>query len=63
MDFLNTTPFSGDRVKPVYNERRPWDPKIVAVVDKWSLLFNKSEKRDSKVVVVVDRRTLFGGSH
>ena len=25
-----------DTVKPVYNDH-PWDPKIVAVVDRWSL--------------------------
>ncbi len=25
-----------DTFKPVYNDH-PWDPKIVAVVDKWSL--------------------------
>ena len=51
-------------VKPVYNDH-PWDPKIVAVVDRWSLfrgpLWYKSSKWDHKIVAVVDRWSLFGG--
>ncbi len=51
-------------VKPVYNNH-PWDPKIVAVVDRWSLfrgqLCNKSFSRDQKMVVVIDRWSLFVG--
>ena len=42
-------------VKPVYNDH-PWDPKIVAFVDRWSLfegnLCNKSSKCDIEMVVV-----------
>ncbi len=42
----------------VYNNH-PWDPKIVAVVDRCSLfrghLFNKSSQRDLKMVVVIKR--------
>ncbi len=42
-------------VKPVYNDH-PWDQKIVAVVDKWSLfrgyLCNKSSKYGLGIVVV-----------
>ncbi len=45
-------------VKPLYNDH-PWDPKIVAVVEKWSFfkghLRNKSYNLDLKIVVVVDR--------
>ncbi len=45
-------------------QRPPWDPKIVAVVGKWSLfrghLYNKGSKWDLKIVVVVDRWLLFG---
>ena len=48
-------PFAGNSintVKPVYNNH-PWDPKIVAVVDSWSLfrgsfMLYKSLKRDLK---------------
>jgi hypothetical protein len=51
-------------VKPVYNEN-PRDPKIVTVVDRWSLfkghLFSKSSKWDPKKVVVWDKWSLFGG--
>jgi len=51
-------------VKPVYNDH-PRDPKIVAVVDRWSLfrghLCSKSLKWDLKIVVVIDRWSLFGG--
>ncbi len=50
-------------VKPVYNDH-PRDPKIVAVVDRWSLfgchLCNKRSNWDLKIVVVVDRWSLFG---
>jgi len=45
-------------VKPVYNDR-PWDHKIVAVVDRWSLFrghfCSKSPKWDLKMVVVIGR--------
>jgi hypothetical protein len=45
-------------VKPVYNDH-PSDQKIVAVVDKWSLLrdylYNKSSKYGLGIVVVKDR--------
>ena len=51
-------------VKLVYNDH-PWDPKIMAVVDKWSLfkghLCYKSSKWDPKMMVVEDRWSLFGG--
>ena len=51
-------------VKPVYNDH-PWDPKIVAVVDRWSLfkgrLYSKSPIWDLKMVIVIDRWSLFGG--
>ncbi len=54
--FLNT-------VKLVYNDH-PWDPKIVAVVDRWSLfrghLCNKGSKWDLKMMVVIDSWSLFG---
>ena len=47
-------------VKPVYN-----DPKIVAVVDRWSLfrgyLCKKNSKWDPKMGIVVARWSLFGG--
>jgi hypothetical protein len=50
--------------KPLYNDH-PWDPKIVVVVDRWSLLkghlCNKSSKCDLIMVVVIDRWSLFGG--
>ncbi len=43
----------------------PWDTKIVAVVDRWSLftghLCNKIFKWDLKMMVVVDKGSLFGG--
>ncbi len=48
-------------IKSVYKDH-PWDPKIVAVVDRWSLfrghLCNKSAKWDLKMVVVVDKWSL-----
>ncbi len=51
-------------VKPVYNDH-PWDPKVVAVVGRWSLfrghLCCKSPIWDLKMVVVVDRWSLIGG--
>jgi hypothetical protein len=56
--------FKEIQAKPIYNDP-PWDPKIVAVVYRWSLfkghLCNKSYKWDNKIVVVVDRWSLFGG--
>ncbi len=43
----------------------PRDPKIVAVVGRWSFLRGhlcyKSSKWDHKMVVVIDRWSLFGG--
>ncbi len=52
------------KVKHVYNDH-PWDPKIVIVVDRWSLfrgrLCTKSSKWNLKIVVVIDRWSLFGG--
>ncbi len=51
-------------VKPVYNDH-PWDSKIVAVADRWSLFkdhfSNKYSNLDFKMVVVVDRWSLFRG--
>jgi hypothetical protein len=51
-------------VKLLYNDH-PWDPKKVAVVDRWSLfsghLCSKSLKWDLKIVGVTDRWSLFGG--
>jgi len=51
-------------VKPVYNDH-PWDPKIVAVVDRWSLfrghLCYKKTNWDLKIAAVIDRWSLFGG--
>jgi len=51
-------------VKPVYNDH-PWDPKIVAVVDSWSLfrghLCCKSLIWDLKMEVVIDMWSLLGG--
>ena len=51
-------------VNPVYNVH-PWDTKVVAVVDGWSLfrghLCYKNSKWDHKMVVVVGRWSLFGG--
>jgi hypothetical protein len=53
-----------DAVKPVYNDH-PRDPKIVAVVDRWSFfrghLCNKRPNWELKIVAVVDRWPLFGG--
>jgi len=51
-------------VKPVYNDH-PRDPKIVAVVDRWSLfgghLYYKRSNWDFKIVAAVDKWLLFGG--
>jgi len=51
-------------VKPVYNDH-PWDSKIVAVIDRWTLFkgdfSNKYSNWDFKMVVVVDRLSLFRG--
>ena len=51
-------------VKPVYNDH-PWDPKIVAVVGRWSLfrghICYKIQNWDLKMVVVEGRWLLFGG--
>jgi hypothetical protein len=53
-----------DTVKPVYKDH-PRDPKIVTVVDRWSLfkghLCSKSSKWDLKKVVIRDKWSLFGG--
>jgi hypothetical protein len=42
-----------------------WDPKKVAVVDRWSLfrvyLCNENFNLDLKMMVVIDRWSLFGG--
>ncbi len=50
-------------VKLVYNDH-PWDHKIVAVVDRWSLFRghfgSKSPKWDLKMVVVISSCSLFG---
>jgi hypothetical protein len=55
--FLNT-------VKPVYNGQ-PWDPKIEAVVDRWSLfrgsLYYTICNWDHKIEAVVARWPLFRG--
>ena len=57
IDVVNT-------VKPVYNDH-PRDPKIVAVVDRWSLfrahLCNKISKWDPKKVVFEGRLSQFEG--
>jgi hypothetical protein len=51
-------------VKPAHNDH-PWDPKIVAVIDRWSLLrghlCSKSEIWDLKMLTIVDTWSLFGG--
>jgi hypothetical protein len=58
LSFLQST------VKPVSNDH-PWDPKIVAVVDRWLLfrghLCDKSLKWDLTMVVVIDRWPILGG--
>jgi hypothetical protein len=55
---------NNNTVKPVYNDH-PRDPKIVAVVGRWSLfgghLCYKRSNWDLKIVAVVDRWSLFGG--
>jgi len=48
------------RVKPVHNDHH-LDSKIVAVVDSWSLLSNKSPNLNLKMGVVSNRWLLFGG--
>jgi hypothetical protein len=59
--FNKSSIFFATTVKLVYNDH-PWDPKIVAVVDRWSLfrghLCNKSPKWDLKMVVVRGRWSL-----
>jgi hypothetical protein len=65
---MNVTSFllgpSKITVKFVY-EDHPWNPKIVAVVDRWSLFRrNLCYKRlhwDLKIVAVIDRGSLFRG--
>ena len=61
---LLASAFVTDTVKPVYNGH-PRDPKIVVVVNKWSLfrshLCNKKSKLDPAMVFVVCRWSLFGG--
>ncbi len=51
-------------LKPLYNYH-PWDPKVVSVVERWSLfrghLCNKSFTWDLEMVVILDRWSLFGG--
>jgi len=63
-DFISQKFLNSPLLVLVYNDH-PWDPKIVAVVDKWSLLrghlCSKSPILDHKMVVVVDRWSLFGG--
>ncbi len=53
---------SNNTVKHAYKDY-PWDPKTVAVVDRWSMfggyLSNKSSKWDLEMVVVIDRWSLF----
>jgi len=48
-------------VKPVYNDH-PRDPKIVAIVDRWSLsgdyLCYKRSNWDLKIVAIVDRQVV-----
>ena len=48
-------------VKPVYNDH-PWDPKVVAVVDRWLLfrghLSDKKLKRDPTMMVFVGKWSL-----
>jgi len=56
--------FECNTSKPLYNDH-PWDPKIVAVVYRWSLFRGHSCSKRSiwnlKIVVVIDRWSLFGG--
>ncbi len=66
-DFNNFTFHTNNNiVKPLYNDN-PWDPKIVAKIDRWSLfrghLRNKSYNCDLKMVFVVDKWSLFGVGH
>jgi hypothetical protein len=53
----NHTMLLRNTAKPVFIEQ-PLDPKIVAVVDRWSLfrghLGNESSKWEHKIVVVID---------
>jgi len=66
LDFFRIFLVFVSTVKPVYNDHH-WDPKIVAVVERWSLfkghLCSKSLKWDLKIVVIIDRWSLFGGGH
>ena len=56
--------FRSTTIKDVYNDQT-WDPKIVIIVDRWSLfrghLRNKSLKQDFIIVFVIDTWSLFGG--
>ena len=56
--------FRSTTIKDVYNDQT-WDPKIVIIVDRWSLfrghLRNKSLKYDFIIVFVIDTWSLFGG--
>ena len=56
--------FMYSQTKLVYNDN-PWDPKIVAAVDRWSLfrgqLCFKGVKWDLKMVVVVGRWSIIVG--
>ncbi len=45
-------------VKPVYNGH-PWDPKIVAVVDRWSLFVDSSLTVVTFKIVNVRKHTLY----
>jgi len=51
-------------IKPVYNDHH-WDPKIVAIVDRWLLfkgnLYSKSPIWDLKIVVVMNMWSPFRG--
>ena len=53
-------------VKPVYNDH-PWDPKIVAVVDRWSLFRGHLSNKKFKLGPLNGGRCrlvlLFGGGH
>ena len=62
--FFYPSPLLTHAQSKVYNNH-PQDPKIVVVVDRWSLYrghcCNTNSKRDPKKVVVVGRWPLFGG--
>jgi len=55
---------SGSTIKPGSNDN-PWDHKVLAVVDRWSLfrghLYCKSPNWDYKMVAVTNSWSLFGG--